>query len=66
MINLQFEVFRSQGFADAGTPENVFTHAARFAADIGRDRVLSLTHVMDDRYNIVTVWYWGEKVEPRE
>jgi hypothetical protein len=66
MINLQFEIFRSQGFADAGMPESTFARAAQFAAALGRDRVLSVTHVMDERYNIVTVWYWGDKVEPRE
>ena len=63
---LQFEIFRSQGFADAGMPEHTFARAAQFAADLGQDRVLSITHTMDDRYNVVTVWYWGDKVAPRE
>jgi hypothetical protein len=65
-MTLQFEIFRSQGFADAGMPEHTFARAAKFAAELGRDRVLSITHTMDDRYNIVTVWYWGEKMEVRE
>jgi hypothetical protein len=66
MTTLKFEIFRSQGFADSGMSELTFARAAEFAGTLDKDRVLSITHTKDDRFDIVTVWYWGEKVGPSE
>jgi hypothetical protein len=63
-MKLQFEVFRSQGFADAGMCESTFARTAEFVGRLGKDRVLSITHTKDDRFDIVTVWYWGEQIGP--
>lgn len=36
----------------------LFTAAARFASDLGPDRLLSISHSADDDDGVVTVWYW--------
>lgn len=36
----------------------VFQEAADFATELGRDRVVSISHSEDRNEAIVTVWYW--------
>jgi hypothetical protein len=38
------------------TWDGVFAKAAQFAAHIGRERLISISH----NHNVVAVWYWGE------
>lgn len=38
--------------------DTLFQQAADFAAEIGRDRVISISHSEDSRRGVVTVWYW--------
>jgi hypothetical protein len=38
------------------TWDAVFAKAAEFAARIGRERLINISH----SHTVVTVWYWGE------
>jgi hypothetical protein len=40
------------------TWEELFSAAARFASDLGPDRLLNISHSVDDDDGVVTVWYW--------
>jgi len=40
------------------TWEQLFSAAARFATDIGPERVLNISHSADENDGVVTVWYW--------
>ena len=40
------------------TWEELFSAAARFASDLGSERVLNVSHSVDDDDGVVTVWYW--------
>ena len=40
------------------TWEELFAAAARFASDLGSERVLNISHSVDDDDGVVTVWYW--------
>jgi hypothetical protein len=41
--------------------EKLFKAASDFANQVGKDRLITLTH-SEDRDNIViTIWYWGEE-----
>ncbi len=39
--------------------ERLFEEATEFATEIGRDRLISISHSADHSEGIVTVWYWG-------
>lgn len=41
------------------TWQRLFEEAAEFASEIGRDRLISISHSADHSEGIVTVWYWG-------
>ena len=53
---LKFEKFS----ALVATWESVFSDAADFATQVGRERVVSISHSADRHEAIVTVWYWSE------
>ena len=40
------------------TWDDLFTKAAYFATEIGPERVLNISHSVDDADGVVTVWYW--------
>jgi hypothetical protein len=44
------------------TWDDLFTKAAYFATEVGPERVLNISHSVDDADGVVTVWYW----EPKE
>ncbi len=44
------------------TWDDLFTKAAYFASEIGPERVLNISHSVDDGDGVVAVWYW----EPAE
>jgi hypothetical protein len=44
--------------------EKLFRYASEFATQLGRDRLISLSHSEDRDNIIISVWYWGEE-EPR-
>jgi hypothetical protein len=56
-MKLSFQVFRSEGFADLQF-EATAKKAAAFASSIGRENVVSISHVLDGHIHVVTVWFW--------
>jgi hypothetical protein len=56
-MRLFFKVFDSK----MASREKLFKAAVEFANQIGRDRLMTLSH-SEDRDNIViTIWYWAEE-----
>ena len=53
-MRVAFRVFRA-GF---GSWEALFNEAAAFATEIGRERLISISHSADHHDGVVTVWYW--------
>jgi hypothetical protein len=45
------------------TWDKLFADAARFATEIGPERVLSISHSEDQSDGVVTVWYWTTEPE---
>jgi hypothetical protein len=54
-----FKVFRSS----LSPWETIFQQAADFATQIGRERILSISHSEANGDAVVTVWYWREALE---
>ena len=52
-MNLMFQVYRGAW----GTWHELFAQASQFAASLGRDRVVSISHSADESDGVVTVWY---------
>ena len=50
-----FNVFRSS----VRSWDTLFAEAAAFATEIGRDRLISISHSEDRHEGVVTVWFWG-------
>ncbi len=44
----------------------LFDQATDFATEIGRERVISISHSSDSGDGVVVVWYWGEPAKCRE
>lgn len=42
---------------------DLFEEAARFATEIGPERVLNISHSADQCDGVVTVWYWTTEDE---
>jgi hypothetical protein len=40
--------------------ERLFQEAAAFATQVGRERLISISHSEGQHEGVVTVWYWGE------
>ena len=40
--------------------ERLFQEASSFATEVGKDRLISISHSADSADGIVTVWYWGK------
>ena len=59
IMKLMFRVFRSEGFADLQI-EPTAEKAAEFASSIGKERVVSLSQIMDGHVHAIVVWYWSE------
>jgi len=38
----------------------LFREACEFATEIGKERVISISHSEDNQKGVVTVWYWSE------
>jgi hypothetical protein len=52
---VRFEVFRGT-FA---TWQELFEQAAEFATQVGRERLISISHSEDKDDGVVSVWYWS-------
>jgi len=53
---LNYRVFRGTW----ASWESLFNDAATFASQLGRDRVVGISHSADHSEGIVTVWYWDQ------
>ena len=53
-MRVQFVVFRGI----MATWNTLFQQAADFATDIGKDRLIGISHSADNNEGVVTVWYW--------
>jgi len=54
---VKYEMFR-------GTLESwdsLFTKAATFASELGRERLITISHSEDNQDGVVTVWYWSDE-----
>lgn len=40
--------------------EDLFQQACEFATQIGKERLISISHSADHSRGVVTVWYWSE------
>ena len=54
---VKFEVFRSP----ISSWEKLFEASALFATQIGKERVINISHSWGTPEGIVTVWYWGDR-----
>lgn len=41
----------------------LFQSAAEFATDVGRDRLITISHSEDNEDGVIAVWYWGDADE---
>ena len=57
-----FKMFRSS----LSPWETIFQQAADFATQVGRDRILSISHSEANGEAVVTVWYWREALEVQD
>lgn len=61
MANLRvaFKAFDSK----MASREKLFRAATEFASQIGRDRLITLTHSEDHDNIVITIWYWTDEPE---
>lgn len=43
------------------TWDQLFSQAAEFATQLGRERLIAISHSEDQQDGVVAVWYWGER-----
>lgn len=53
-MEVGFEVFRGS----LVTWDDLFQQAAEFATQIGKDKLIGISHSCDKNEGVVTVWYW--------
>jgi hypothetical protein len=56
---VEYRMFRGT-FA---TWANLFDQAASFAAEIGRERLIGISHSEDNGDGVVAVWYWTQQTQ---
>jgi hypothetical protein len=56
---VKYEVFRGT----LSSWDSLFADAAEMATQIGRERLISISHSEDKNDGVVTVWYWGSADE---
>jgi hypothetical protein len=56
-MKVKYQVFRGM----FSSWETLFTQAAQFATEIGKDKLINISHSEDSSSGVVTVWYWSEK-----
>lgn len=42
------------------TWDDLFDEAAKFATEIGEERLITISHSCDSSNGIITIWYWSE------
>jgi len=53
-MKVKYQIFRGM-FSSWKT---LFTQAAEFASEIGKENIISISHSQE----VVTVWYWSEEL----
>ena len=53
---VRFKVFRG---TMTSWPE-LFRQASEFATQLGRERLITISHSEDQQDGVVAVWYWGD------
>ncbi len=43
--------------------DSLFSEAAAFASQLGKDKLITISHSEDRNDGIVTVWYWEDDTE---
>jgi hypothetical protein len=61
-MRVLFKTFENQ-FAGRS---RVLQKAAEFAAELGPDRLINITHSQDHHDAIITVWYWEGERTPKQ
>lgn len=61
-MRLNFQVFRGL----LVTWNQLFRQAADFASEIGRERVVNISHSEDHNNAVVVVWYWQDEKYPTQ
>jgi len=56
MPTVKFEYFKSS----LDTWDDMFAEAAEFATQVGRERLIGISHSQDKHQGVVAVWYWLE------
>ena len=57
---LTYRMFRGT----LATWDDLFTKAAYFASEIGPERIMNISHSVDDGDGVVAVWYWTTEPPP--
>ena len=55
-LRVAFKIFRS---AHKRWPE-LFAEAANYATQVGRERLITISHSSDGGDGVVTVWFWAD------
>jgi len=55
-MKVRFKQFRGT----ITTWEALFQEASDFPAQIGKERLINISHSEDSNKGVVTVWYWSE------
>ena len=56
-MKVKYQVFRGT-FTSWKT---LFSQAAEFATEIGKDKLINISHSENQIEGVVTVWYWSDK-----
>lgn len=54
-MNVAFRIFRDNWI----TWEELFSQAAEFASQLGPERLINISHSVNNQDGVVTVWYWA-------
>jgi len=55
-MKVEYQIFRGT----FSSWEKLFSQAAEFATEVGKEKVISISHSQDYE-GVVTVWYWSDK-----
>jgi hypothetical protein len=54
---VEFQIFKGGSFVPW---DDLFAQAARFATEVGSERLITISHSEDHNVGVVVVWYWTE------
>jgi len=58
-MTVTFKMFRGT----MATWDHLFAEAAEFATNLGRERLITISHSEDQQDGVVAVWYWATSNE---